>query len=350
MEILVLANLVVLVVVVVGVGLFLHHTARNFDRLRSEQDHTGGQLVSNSERVAAMGQSLENLGLMVNNLSRDGAAKHGELIESITHTVRSTEALQSTTNALSAALTNSQVRGQWGERMAEDVLVAAGFQEGINYRRADRVSSGGVPDFTFLLPQGSVVHMDVKFPIDNYLRLGDAVTESEREGFEKAFLKDVRNRIKELDGRGYMEQPEVVDCVLVFIPNEAVYSFVASTDPEIFDFAARHRAVLCSPNTLFGVLAVLRQATQNFNLEQTSAEILEHLGAFEDEWRRYTAEIDKVTKQFATASGTLESLNSTRRRKLEKRFDAIDQLRTSTEVDAVTAAHLHVLPKAAGDL
>ena len=80
-------------------------------------------------------------------------------------------------------------RGQWGERMAEDVLQLAGFLEGINYHKQREIDTG-IPDFTFLLPDGLSLHMDVKFPLDNDLRYLDAErTDSAAVRYD--FLRDV---------------------------------------------------------------------------------------------------------------------------------------------------------------
>ena len=55
--------------------------------------------------------------------------------------------------------------------MAEDVLRLAGFTEHVNYRKQTQVGGGtGRPDYTFDLPKGHVLYMDVKFPLASYLR------------------------------------------------------------------------------------------------------------------------------------------------------------------------------------
>src|SRR3989442_690290 len=74
------------------------------------------------------------------------------------------------TRKLREALSSSKARGQGGERMAEDVLRLAGLLEGVNYRKQTTIDGAGRPDYTFLLPNGRVMHMDVKFPLDNYVR------------------------------------------------------------------------------------------------------------------------------------------------------------------------------------
>jgi len=46
------------------------------------------------------------------------------------------------------------------------------------------------------------------------------------------------------------------------------------------DEALKQKVILCSPFTLYAVLAVIRQAVENFNLEKTASEILTLLGEF----------------------------------------------------------------------
>ena len=42
------------------------------------------------------------------------------------------------------------------------------------------------------------MHMDVKFPLDNYVRHLEATNDLERKQFRDQFLRDVRDRVKEL--------------------------------------------------------------------------------------------------------------------------------------------------------
>ena len=60
----------------------------------------------------------------------------------------------------------------------------------------DARGSRGRPDYTFLLPNGLVMHMDVKFPLDNYVRYLEARTDLERDAFRDQFLRDVRDRVQ----------------------------------------------------------------------------------------------------------------------------------------------------------
>ncbi|CAN5272264.1 hypothetical protein BH20ACT3_BH20ACT3_18340 [soil metagenome] len=271
---------------------------------------------------------LDRVADLVHGLSDRQSAQHGEISASLDETLRATAGLADTTAHLRQALASPKARGQWGERMADDVLRLAGFVEGINYRRQAALPSGTVPDVTFLLPGELVLHMDVKFPLDNYLRAMAADTDAERSLHADAFVRDVRRRVGELAGRGYVQPGVTVDHVLLFIPNEAVYGFVHERDPNLADLALRQKVVLCSPFTLFAVLGVIRQSVEAHQVERTSDELLECLAGFAHQWQRFSEQLDVVVRRFDIAQRGLEDLTGPRRRQLDRQLDRLEDLRT----------------------
>jgi DNA recombination protein RmuC len=280
-----------------------------------------------AEHRAELRHQLDRVADLVLGLSERQSAQHGELAASLAHAVQATAGLADTTAHLREALASPKARGQWGERMADDVLRLAGFVEGVNYRRQVAVAGGGIPDVTFLLPGDLLLHMDVKFPLDNWLRATSASGPEQRAAAEAAFLRDVRGRVRELAGRGYVEAGVTVDHVLLFIPNESVYGFVHERDPGLADLALRQKVVLCSPFTLFAVLGVIRQAVEALEVSRSSDEVLGHLAAFSDQWQRFSEQLDVVARRFDTVHRGMEELTGTRRRQLERHLDRIDDLR-----------------------
>ncbi|HZP28021.1 MAG TPA: DNA recombination protein RmuC, partial [Acidimicrobiia bacterium] len=118
------------------------------------------------QQLAAMHTELARMGELVRELEADRGRKFGELAQALDAQRADMARLAETTQGLRQALSSTKARGQWGERMAEDVLRLAGFLEGVNYHK-ERAIDTGIPDFTFLLPDGLSLHMDVKFPLDN---------------------------------------------------------------------------------------------------------------------------------------------------------------------------------------
>jgi len=282
------------------------------------------------QQLRQMTAELEKVSVLMKDLEKDRVEKFGELAAQLKTTTEHTAALVQTTATLREALSSTKARGQWGERMAEDVLRLAGFIENVNYvKQKAIVGSGSRPDFTFLLPRKLTLNMDVKFPLDNYLKFLDAKSEPERAKNRTDFLRDVKARVKEVTTRDYINpEQNTVDSVLLFIPNEQIYAFIHEQDSTILDDGIRQGVVFCSPLTLFAVLAVIRKAVDNFSLEQTSNEILSLLGDFKKQWGEFLGKLELVGKRIGDAQKEYEALTTTRRRQLEKPLNRIEDLRT----------------------
>lgn len=310
-------------------------------RLKTETAVGEGQLKARKEEIdKGLDELRGELGKVrefvqkIDTARSESIAKLGTVAE---RSIGTTEALRQTTEQLNKALAGGQTRGQWGERMAEDVLRVAGFVEGVQYRKQQQIVDGtGRPDFTFLLPDNRMLHMDVKFPMAEYMRYLQSDTDGDRDTTAKAFLRDVKARIKEVTTRDYIDPAGgTLDYTLVFIPNEQIYGFIHERDPSIVDFALVNKVVICSPLTLFAILAVIRQATDNFHLARQTDEILGVLGGFSKQWSMFKTSMEKVEAQLKTVSRSYDDLTGTRSRQLDRAVDRIENLRTKAGITAI---------------
>lgn len=311
---------------------------RSRESLGAERQLATQDLENQKQQIAVQLETLTGqlgqVSTLVGALENDRSKKYGEIAQALENTNRQTASLLQSSNALREALASTKARGQWGERMAEDVLRMAGLVEKINYLKQAQIEGvGTTPDFTFLLPRGFKLNMDVKFPLDNYMRYLEADSPVDREHHREQFLRDVRARIRELTSRDYVNtQQNTLPYVLLFIPNEQIFGFIHEQDPSILDDALRNKTLICSPITLFAVLAVIRQAMDNFVLEQTSHEILELLAQFRKQWREYSGQFEALGKQIDTAARTYDRLSTTRTRALDRRLDKLDALRERSDL------------------
>lgn len=307
-------------------------------KLESEREAGAKELEAKKglidQQLQRMSAEMENVSQLMKALEKDRVEKFGALAGQLKTAGEQTAALVQVTNTLREALASTKVRGQWGERMAEDVLRIAGFVEKVNYVKQKAVEGGSArPDFTFLLPNTLKLNMDVKFPLDNYVRFLEAESEADKGMFRSAFLKDVKARIKEVTTREYISpESNTVDCVLLFIPNEQIYAFIHEQDNSILEDGLKNRVVFCSPITLFAVLAVIRQAVENFALAQTSNEMLSLLGSFKKQWEAFLDKLEVLGKRINDAMKEYETLTTTRKRQLEKPLQKLESLRTEREL------------------
>ena len=278
---------------------------------------------------------LSELNLALQSLRSDNDKQLSSVETAVT-------ALAKRTENLTDILSNSQKRGQWGERLAEDMLRAARFVEGVNYEKQKQIEGGGRPDYRFDMPPDRVLFMDVKFPLDKYAEYISATDEGLRSLAKDAFIRAVRGHVDTLAKRDYIDKAteNALDYVLMFVPNESISAFVHEASPDLIDWALDKKVVLCSPLTLYAFLVVVRQASDSFHTEKTAVEIMQQIKKFENEFDKYTKAIEKVKKNFTALTESIGeiSVGGTRHNKLSVPVRDIDNLRKRRGIPELEAA------------
>ncbi|MDA8433337.1 MAG: DNA recombination protein RmuC [Nitrospiraceae bacterium] len=286
------------------------------------------------QNIEIIGKTLAEVQKRIEDVGKTSGEKFSEVSMLIKKHEEVTVKLKDTTDHLRHAFASSKKRGEWGERMAEDVIRLIGMAEGINYIKQKTLEhAAGRPDYTFLLPNDLKINMDVKFPLENYQHYLDAQSEHDRKRFKDELLKNARTMIKQVTTRDYINPGEnTVDYVLVFIPNEQVYSFINEAEPTIMDEALKQKVILCSPFTLYAVLAVIRQAVENFNLERTASEILKLLAEFSRQWNAYKEKFRIMGERLDAAKKEYDALVTTRTNMLDRPLRKIEDLRRRNDI------------------
>lgn len=284
--------------------------------------------------VGQMGQRLDALSTELQQLRQINNTQYDSVGKAV-------EALARRTDNLSEILSSSQKRGQWGERVVEDMLRAVGFIEGVNYSKQDVNAVGGRPDYKFLMPPDRVLFMDVKFPLDRYADHFNADNDALRQQAKEDFVKAVRGHVDTLARRDYTlnAKEEALDYVLMFLPNESISGFVHEADPGMIDYALAKKVVLCSPLALYSFLSVIRQATDSFHTEQTAASIMQQIAKFNKEWQNYVKAVDEVKDTFQKLTDKVDSIGTdgTRFKKLNVPIKAIEKMRTKQGIMELAA-------------
>ena len=302
---------------------------------------SGEQLGRRAEQIDASLRGVqESIGLRIQQmddeikrLREQNAEKFGSVDKAVSDLLKST-------GDLNNVLSSSQARGQWGERMAEDLLKAAGLIEGINYEKQDTIAGGGRPDYTFLMPPNRVLYMDVKFPMDSYTKCMTATDTALREVAKRDFITAARARVTELQKRDYAVSTtqHSLDYVLLFVPNESITGFIHEADPTLIDWALERKVVLCSPLTLYAFLVVVRQATESFHTEETAAQIMQMMSKFRKQWENYVKSLEKVKRSFDNMQEELDDLTIGKRFKgLNRETKKIDELRKQQNIAELPA-------------
>jgi len=339
-----LSALIVAAILVVALYIFAQKfvlqltTTHDEKRKDSKEEIETGvkDILENNHRLLAeitkgLERQLENSRREVGDLTKQNSA----IREQLATTAKITEGLQVSTEGLKNLLSNNRLRGEWGEQVAEDLLLAAGFVEKVNFVK-QTATTDGRPDFTILLPDGSKLNIDAKFPFDDLMEYQSANSEAARKAALTKFSNSIKVKVKGVTSKDYINpEDNTLDFVVMFIPNEMIFSFIYEKLPEINEYCNQRKVVLAGPFGFTAVLRLVMQAHKNFGYEKHMQEIFGLVAKFQDEYAKFGDHMQKLGTQLATVQKTFHEVEGTRNRQLTK---VVDQIQGRSEVTTSAAS------------
>jgi DNA recombination protein RmuC len=281
-------------------------------------------IIQNHEKL--LGEITRNLQKELKQ-SQEGVVdlktQNAAIRQQLETTAKITEGLQTSTEGLRNLLANNRLRGEWGEQVAEDLLLAAGFVEKVNYLKQTTTVEGR-PDFTILLPDGYKLNVDAKFPFDDLITYQEAKTPADKKRALASFNTSIRNKIKGITSKDYIDpENQTLDFVMMFIPNEMIFSFVYEMLPDINQYASERKVVLAGPFGFTAVLRMVMQAHKNFHHEKSLMQILGLISKFQEEYEKFGESMERLGRQLDTAQKTFMEVEGTRSRQLTRVVEQI---------------------------
>lgn len=263
----------------------------------------------------------------LNNVKNEVSANQKDIVSLKTVVEQhktTTEALRMTTDNLRKILSNNQLRGSFGQEVAEDLLKIAGFVKGQNYTTQEQQSSGNKPDFTVLMPDGSKINIDVKFPFQALQRWQETEDAEQQKQYLAEFKQDIKAKIKEVTTRDYISvEDNTVDFVVMFIPNEMIFSFVYEKFTDVWQEAMKSKVVMCGPFGFTATLRMVQKSYDNFRYQKGLHGIIAQIKNFEKEYKKFSESWDNLGKKITATSSEFEEMSGVRDRQLTRTMDKI---------------------------
>lgn len=233
--------------------------------------------------------------------------------------------LRGTTDDLKNVLSNNQMRGAFGEQVAENLLKMAGFVVGQDYvYNQEQERADTRPDFTIFLPDRTKINVDVKFPYSALMKMSSAKDAQEKELYRKQFSSDVKQKIKQVVTRDYINpEDRTVDFVILFIPNEMIFSFIYDQLPEVWEEAMMKKVIMAGPFSFTAILRMVKQAYSNFRYQENLHHVIGLIQKFETEYDKYSESVDVLGDRLESVKKQFDAVAGTRTRVLGRLIDQI---------------------------
>jgi DNA recombination protein RmuC len=122
-----------------------------------------------------------------------------------------------------------------------------------------------------------------------------------------------------------------MDFVILFIPNEMIFSYIYENMNDVWEEAIREKVILAGPFTFTAILRMIKQSYSNFRYQENIHTIIALIHQFSQEFEKYNDGIVELGKRINKTTEQFEFVNSTRTRQLNRIVDKIE----NEKIDAI---------------
>lgn len=282
-----------------------------------DQDENDKTLLLKSQETAttllALSQQFQTLTSELHILSKGSYRNHETIHEMAGHL-----------NEIQRVMVNKKARGNWGEYQLDWLLESYLGSSSVVYEKQYSLENGMIADIAFHLPDSNqLLVLDSKFPMENYLQIinneGQKVMEDK---YRALFKTNIKKHIHDISKKYITDQTTQV--AIMFIPSEAIYTYILSEFPELVDEAFQNHVMMTSPTTLSGVLFSLLHSYKQFYRAKNIQEIEKELGLLLDDLKRLTQRAENAKKHAMQTTQDMEDLEVSLR-KVSKRIHKITE-------------------------
>ena len=296
-------------------------------RERSEREE---RLQKENSILVALEPLKENLKAMQEKVAELEESRHkqfGTVEEQLRQSLTESQKLSKQTETLAKAMSDSKMRGTWGEVQLRRLIEEAGLIKLADFVEQKGDSDGQRPDVTLKLPGGKHILIDSKVPFDAYMEasgisdLGSAEELAKRDALLEKHASHVRSHVKKLGDKQYWNGiTESPPFVIAYIPSESLLAAALHADPGLLEFAFKNGVAVASPVSLF---SVLKTVTYIWRQEANEASL---------------ANVIKLGKLLYQRIGKIAEYAVTLGTNLKKTTDTYNQFVVSLESNLLTSA------------
>jgi len=204
-------------------------------------------------------------------------------------------------------LKSPKLRGNIGEQVLTD-LIAQMFPK-TGYVLQHHFKSGDIVDAA-IKTQAGILPIDSKFPMENFQKIYQATSQSEKISARSAFVRDVKKHIRDISGKYILPDEGTLDFAVMYIPSEPVYYEIVN-EQEIMDLSKDARVFPVSPTTFYTYLRTILLSLEGQKIAGKTSEVFNLLRAVQKDYEKLNENFTLLGKHLTNAYSTMNTTSQT---------------------------------------
>jgi DNA recombination protein RmuC len=213
--------------------------------------------------------------------------------------------LASQVTSLQQVLGNKQSRGAFGQGQMEAIISDRLPKDCYEFQAT--LSNRARPDCCIHLPNGPMLVIDAKFPLEAVTAFREAAGEEEKKAAMARVRQDVSKHIADIAEK-YLIPGETQDMALMFVPSESIYCELYDSFDDLFQKAYRAKVTIVSPSLLMLAVQVIQQIRKDAKMREAADRILKEVGMMIADVQRLKDRVDNLSKHFGQAEKDIDQI------------------------------------------
>ena len=241
---------------------------------------------------------------------------------------------------LKKVLSNVKTKGVFGEYQLGNILEQILTPDQYGHNVSTNPDYNGSVEYAVKMPGNDSdmtlwLPIDSKFPTESYESLLDAYEIADKNAVEtarKQLIRAVDGFAKDISTK-YISVPNTTDFAIMFVPIEGLFAEILREPGIMETLRSKHKISLTGPTTLSALLNSLQMGFRTLRVQESSSKVWNILSSVKSEFSTFGNYLSKVQTQLKTASSSLETLQGTRTRAMERKLRDVELVDGETDKD-----------------
>tara|TARA_Y100000590_G_scaffold167784_1_gene191967 strand:+ start:292 stop:1437 length:1146 start_codon:yes stop_codon:yes gene_type:complete len=297
--------------------------------------------LSSETEAKILREELKSLKELIEKERTQRGEAYGSITENVKLLQEQYKGLELSATKLSSALSDSSMRGNWGEVQLRRVIEHSNMVRHVDYNEQKTIEANDGskqrPDAVVNMPGGRQLVIDSKAPgrlLDAY----ESKDQEEQEKYMRQFADDVWETAKTLGQKSYQDNIKdesgnkiSPDFVIMFMPGEHMLQIALLHRPTLWEEAVEKNVILASPYILLALLRSVFYSWQQEERNNNAKKILEVTEDLAERIDTFIGHVEGIGKGLRSSINSYNKTVGSYNRRLLPAQEKLNELKGSNE-------------------